>query len=48
MEERVNSGIEKYRKGDADIVVKNSDGLYGRYDKTDFCLYFKNCYRYVK
>ena len=26
MEERVNSGIEKYRKGDADIVVKNSDG----------------------
>ena len=26
MEERVNSGIEKYRKGDAQIVVKNSSG----------------------
>lgn len=23
-------------------VKKSNDGLYGRYDKTDFCLYFKN------
>ena len=26
MEERVNSGIEQYRKGYADVVIKDRDG----------------------